>query len=79
MDEFEQSDVEKRQMTLTILAIKMQYVIKKKNAFIKNCKCSLFSLVFVIKLVGSMTEIFSVELQKTDRQGHEGHTEYITM
>ena len=39
-------------MTLTALANKMQYVIKKKeNAFIKKeIKCGLFSLVFVIKL-----------------------------
>ena len=32
MDEFEQSDLEKEtQMTLTTLAIKMQYIIKKKK------------------------------------------------
>ena len=40
---------------------------EKENAFIKNCKCGLFSLVFVIKLGGSMTEIFSVGLQKTNK------------
>ena len=40
---------------------------EKQNAFIKNCKCGLFSLVFVIKLGGSMTEIFSVGLQKRDK------------
>ena len=31
MDAFEQSDSGKRQMTLTALAIKMQYVVKKKK------------------------------------------------
>ena len=30
-------------------------------------KCRIFSLVFVIKLEGRMTEIFSVGLQKTDK------------
>ena len=40
---------------------------EKENAFIKNCKYGLFSLVFVIKLGGSMTEIFLVRLQKTDK------------
>ena len=55
-------------MTLTTLATKMQYLIKKRKCFHKkNCKCSLFSLVFVIKLRGSLTEIFSVGLQKTDK------------
>ena len=39
----------------------------KENAFIKNCKCGLFSLVFAIKPEGSMTEIFSVGLQTTDK------------
>ena len=40
---------------------------EKENAFIKKCKYGLFSLVFVIKLGGSMTEIFSVGPQKTDK------------
>ena len=40
---------------------------KKRKCFHKNCKCDIFSLVFVIKLGGGMTEIFSVELQKTDK------------
>ena len=44
-----------------------KYFKEKENAFIKNCECGLFSLVFVIKLVGSMIDIFSVGLQKTDK------------
>ena len=53
-------------MTLTALAVKNTICYnEKENAFIKNCKCGLFSLVFVIKLRGRMTEIFSVGLQKT--------------
>ena len=31
MDEFEQSDLGKETMTLTVLAMKMQYVLKKKK------------------------------------------------
>ena len=58
-------------MTVITFSIKMQYVIKKENAFIKNCKCGLFSLVFVVKPGRIMTEIFSAGLQ--DRQGHEDH------
>ena len=54
----------KRQMTLTCYQNAMHY-IEKENVFIKNCKCGLFSLVFVIKL--GMTEIFSVGLQKTGK------------
>ena len=33
----------------------------------KKFKCGLFSVAFVIKLGGGMTEIFSVGLQKTDK------------
>ena len=63
-------------MTLTTLAIKMQYDIKKEQKMFsqKNCKCDLFSVVFVIKL-GGMTEIFSTQ----DRQGHESRIEFIIM
>ena len=63
-------------MILTTPAIKIRYK-EKDNAFIKNCKCGSFSLVVVIKLGGSMTEIFSVGLQN-DRQGSEGLTEFMT-
>ena len=55
-------------MTLTILSFKMQYIIKKeKMRFIKDFKCGIFSLVFVIKLRGRMIGIFLVGLQKTDK------------
>ena len=56
-------------MTFTTLAIKMRYVTKKKKMLsYKNViKYGLFSFVFVIKLGRSMTEIFSVGLQKTDK------------
>ena len=55
-------------MTLATLAIKMQYAMKEKeNTFVKKYKYGLFSLVFAIKLGGSMTEIFSVGLQKTNK------------
>ena len=53
-------------MNLTTLSIKMQYIIKERKNAMK-------------KLRGSMTEIFSVGLQKTDIQGPEGLTECITM
>ena len=56
-------------MTLTTLAIKMQYVIKKKKMLsseIVNMVYFLLSL-FNIKLGGRMTEIFSVRLKKTDK------------
>ena len=56
-------------MTLTTLTIKMQFVVKKKkeNTFVRNRKYGLFSLRFVIKPGGGMTEIFSVGLKKIDR------------
>ena len=55
-------------MTLTTIAIKMQSVIKNsENAIIKNCKCGLFSIAFVIKLEEGMAEVFPVGLQKTDK------------
>ena len=66
MDESEQSDLEKEtndsHNTCYHNVIRCK---EKENAFIKNCKCGLFFLVFVIKLGGGMTDIFSVELQKT--------------
>ena len=49
---------------------------EKENAFMENCKSGIFSLVFVIKLGGNMTEIFSVG---EDRQGPENLTAFITM
>ena len=52
----------------TTLAIENAISYKEKEiAFIKKCKCGLFSLVFVIKSQGSMTEILSVRLQKTNK------------
>ena len=57
MDEFEQGNLEEEindsHNTCYQNAIRYK---EKENAFIKNCKCDLFSLVFVIKLGGSMTE-----------------------
>ena len=68
MDELEQSDLENEtndtHKTFYQNAIHNE---GKYNAFIKNYKCGLFSLVFVIKLGGHMTEIFSVALHKTDK------------
>ena len=68
MDEFEQSDSEKEtnDSHYTCYQNAKRYK-EKENAFIKNCKCGLFSLVFVIKLGGGMTEIFSAGLRKTDK------------
>ena len=66
MDEFEQSNLDKEtndpHNTYYQNAIHCK---EKEDAFIKNCKCGLFTLAFVIKLEGSMTDIFSVGLQKT--------------
>ena len=68
MDEFEESDLEREtngsDNTCYQNAIRHK---GKGNAFIKNCRCGSFSLVFVIKLRGSMTKIFSVGLQKTNK------------
>ena len=52
-------------MTLTTLSIKIRYIIKIEK--IKNYKCGIFSLSFVIKPGERMTEIFSVGLHKTDK------------
>ena len=67
MDEFERSDLEKEtsHSDNTCYQNAIRYK-EKENAIIKSCKCGLFSLLFVIKLGGGMTEIFSVGLQKTD-------------
>ena len=68
MDEFAQSNLEKETNDShnTSYQNTMCYE-EKENVFIKNCKCGLFSLVFVIKLGGSMTETFSIGLQKTNK------------
>ena len=68
MDEFEQSDLEKdtNNSRNTCYQNAIRYK-EKENAIIKNCNCGLFSLVFVIKLRGSITEIFSVGLQTTGK------------
>ena len=70
MNEDEQNDLEKEtnDSHSSCYQNAIRYEEKEnENAFIKNCKCGLFSLAFVIKLGGSMTEIFSVGLQKTDK------------
>ena len=68
MDAFEPSDSEKEanDSHSTCCQNAIHYK-QKENAFIKNCKCGSFSLVFVIKLGEGMAEIFSVGLQKTDK------------
>ena len=65
MDEFEQSNLEK--MTNDSHNTCYQNAIRYKemqNGFMRNCKYGLFSLVFIIKLGGRMTEIFPVQLQR---------------
>ena len=51
MDEFEQSDLEKETNDFhnTCYQNAIRYK-EKENAFLRNCKYGLFSLVFVIKL-----------------------------
>ena len=51
MDEFEQSDLEKETNDShnTCYQNAVRYK-EKENAFIGNCECDLFSLVFVMKL-----------------------------
>ena len=68
MDEFEQNESEK-EMNDSYNPCYQNAICyqEKENAFTKNCKCGLFSLVLVIKLGGSMPEIFSVRQQKTDQ------------
>ena len=67
MDEFEQSDSKKETNDSHNTCYQTAIHYKEKNTFIKNCKCGLFSLVFVTKLEGGMTENVSAGLQKTDR------------
>ena len=68
MDEFEQIDLEKETNDChNTYHQNAECYTGKENAFLKYCKCGLFSLVFVIKLRGGMTEIFSVGLLKTDK------------
>ena len=59
MDEFEQSDLdeETNDSHNTCYQNAIRYK-EKENAFIKNCKCGLFSLVFAIKLGESMIKTF---------------------
>ena len=55
-------------MTPTTLSIKMQYILRKRKYFHeKNNKSGIFSLVFVTKLGGGMTQIFSIGIQNTDK------------
>ena len=79
MDGFEQNKTEKE--TNDSHHTFYQNVIhynEKENAFIKKLyKCGIFSLVFVIKLEGRMTDLFSRTTE--DRQGPDGLTEFITM
>ena len=68
MDEFEQNDSEKEtndsHNTCYQNAIRFK---EKENAFIKNCNCSLFSLVLVIKVGESITEIFQSDYRRQRR------------
>ena len=65
---FEQSDLEKKtndsHNTCHQNAIRCKEI---ENAFMINCKYGSFSLVFVVKLGGRLTEIFLVGLKKTDK------------
>ena len=66
-------------MALTTLAICICYK-EKENAFMRNCKYGLFSLVFVLILGGPMPRSFQCDLRRQTRgQGHEGLTEFISM
>ena len=70
MDEFKKKRFRKTETNdthNTFYQIAMYYKEKEK-AFIKqNFKCGMFSRVFYYKTRGSMTEIFSTGLQKTDK------------
>ena len=76
MNEYEQSDLQKETNDFhnTCYQNAIRYK-EKENAFIKNCKCGLFSLVFVWGRYDS--NLFSRTTE--DRQGHESMTEFITM
>ena len=68
MDEFEQSDLEKETSDSdNTFYQNAKHYKEKENAFIKNHKCGIFCLVFVIKPGGRMSEIFSVGLQRSDK------------
>ena len=78
MDEFEQSGLEKKTNDSRNSCYQNAIRFKEKeNALIKNCKCGLFSLVFVMKLGEVRLRPFSRTTE--DRQGHKGLTEFITM
>ena len=63
MDEFEQSDLKRdTNDSHNTCYQKVILYIEKENAFMRDCIYALFSLVFVIKLGESITEIFSVGL-----------------
>ena len=68
MDEFEESDSEKEtnESHNTCYQNAVRYK-EKENAFMRNCRYGLFSLVFIIKLGRRTTEIFLVGLKKTDK------------
>ena len=68
MDDFELSDLEK-ETNDSHNTIRYK---EKENAFKKIVNRGLFSLIFAIKLGESMTDM-------TDREGHDGLTEVITM
>ena len=59
MDEFEQSDLKKQtdDSRNTIYQNGIHFK-ERENAFMKNSKCGIFSLLLVIKLRGIMAEIF---------------------
>ena len=79
MDESEQSDLEKEtDDSHNTCYTSTCNTLYKKMLSQKNCKCGLFSLVLVIKLGGSITEIFSVGLQKTDKS-IKAKLNFITM
>ena len=68
MDEFEQSDLgkETNDSHNTCYQNSIRYK-EKENAFIKNWLMWLIFFCLCYKTRGSMTEIFSVGLQKTDK------------
>ena len=68
IDEFHQNDLEKEtnDSHRTFYQNAIHYK-ERENVVIKNYKCGLFSFVHVIKPGARMNEIFSVGLQKTDK------------
>ena len=64
MDEFERNDLEKNTNDSHNTFCQNVIHYKERKCFRKkNNKCGIFSLVYVIKLGGRMTEIFSMGLQ----------------